>query len=124
LGYDDKELSVLFTDDDHIADLNSHYLDRTGPTNVLAFPMQDDKNGVSGLLGDIVVSLETALREADEFNEKPEITVRRLLIHGLLHLIGYDHETSDSEAELMEREERRLFNLLEEDGTQNGTVSC
>ena len=115
MGYDDKELSILFTNDDQIARLNSRYLGRNGPTNVLAFPMKDDKNEFSPMLGDIVISLDTALRESKELSEKPEVTVRRLLIHGLLHLMGYDHEKSDSEATLMINEEKRLLSLLEED---------
>lgn len=115
MGYDDKELSILFTDDDHIAQLNSYYLGRTGPTNVLAFPMKNGHEEITVMLGDIVISLDTALKESKELGEKPEITVRRLLIHGLLHLLGYDHETSKSEAKLMENEEKRLFSLLEED---------
>ena len=67
------------------------------------------------MLGDIVISVDTALKESKELDENPEITVRRLLIHGLLHLLGYDHEISESDAGIMENEEKRLFNLLEEE---------
>ena len=115
MGYKDKELSILFTDDDYISQLNSRYLGKKGPTNVLAFPMKDNDEEVFPMLGDIVISLDTALRESEELDEKPLATIKRLLIHGLLHLLGYDHEQSRFEAELMEREEKRLLILLEED---------
>lgn len=115
MGYEDKELSILFTDDDYIAQLNSKYLGKKGPTNVLAFPMEDVDEEFFPMLGDIVISIDTALRESKELGEKPLTTIKRLLIHGLLHLLGYDHEGSLSEAEVMEREEKRLLVLLEED---------
>lgn len=117
LGCHDRELSILFTDDDHIAELNRQYLGRTGPTNVLAFPMEDpnrEKN-VSPMLGDVVISLDTAARESMEAGESFEGTLYRLLTHGVLHLLGYDHERSEAEAGRMEQEELRLKKLIEEE---------
>lgn len=110
----EKELSVLFTDDRRIADLNNRYLGRKGPTNVLAFPMQEVPTSEfkSPMLGDVVISVGAALRESEEFGEDLDYTIDRLLIHGLLHLLGYDHDKSDSEAERMENEEKRLISVI------------
>ena len=120
LGCHDKELSILFTDDSGMAKLNFRYLGRKGPTNVLAFPMADPDTPAeqtpavdSVMLGDVVISIDTALSEADEFGETIEHAIDRLLIHGILHLMGYDHEGSESEALLMENEEKRLMGLIE-----------
>ena len=120
LGCHDKELSVLFTDDSRMAQLNSRYLGRKGPTNVLAFPMADPDAQTkqtpaveSVMLGDVVISVDTALNEADEFGETIEHTIDRLLIHGVLHLMGHDHEKAEAEALLMEKEEKRLMGLVE-----------
>lgn len=112
----DGELSILLTDDQHMAQLNRRYLRREGPTNVLAFPMGDGpvSDGDFGMLGDIVLSVDRAIHESKEFNEPLEETIYRLLIHGLLHLLGYDHERSPEEARRMEREQRRLFSLMKE----------
>ena len=109
------ELSILFAGDGMIADLNSRYLGRRGPTNVLAFPMSDDRgSGVaSGMLGDVAISVDTAIRESEERGERLEETVCRLLIHGILHLMGYDHE-SVREERIMRKEEKRLLSMVME----------
>ncbi|UCF72245.1 MAG: rRNA maturation RNase YbeY [Deltaproteobacteria bacterium] len=115
LGYYDCELSLLFTDDQHIAELNSRFLKRQGPTNVLAFPMRDD--GHTGpetpMLGDIVISLDAAMRDAKRAGEGLDRTIDRLSIHGLLHLLGYDHERSEEDACMMEEETERLLTMVE-----------
>jgi len=120
LGCLDKELSVLFTDDEHMAALNRQYRDKEGPTDVLSFPMTEDLDGEIApalfepvMLGDVVVSVETALRDAEELEQSFERTVDRLLIHGILHLLGYDHEKSQVDAMCMTKEEERLMALLE-----------
>lgn len=112
----EKELSILFTDDKRIAELNKRYLGREGPTNVLAFPMKEVPTSEfeSPMLGDVVISVGAALRESEEFEEDLEHTIDRLLIHGLLHLLGYDHEKSDSETERMENEEKRLISVIQQ----------
>ncbi len=112
----DRELSILFTDDERIALLNEQYLGRKGATNVLAFPMYEgqDKEIDSPMLGDVVISLDTALRESESSGEPLVERIDRLLIHGVLHLLGYDHERSPSEAERMEGEEERLLGLINE----------
>lgn len=117
LGCHDKEISILFTDDTFIAELNEHYLRRQGPTNVIAFPMAGgpEPDVESGMLGDVVISLDTAMAESALLNETLEETVYRLLIHGILHLLGYDHERSPAELLRMEREQTRLLHLIKED---------
>lgn len=102
------ELSVLFVDDSTIEDLNQRYRKMKAPTNVLAFPMMDPAEvPLSKMLGDIVISLDTAQREAHQEGISLESRVLRLLAHGLLHLLGYDHETEEEEV-IMEEKEKRL----------------
>ncbi len=115
MGYSKGELSILLTGDEEIARLNSRYREKDGATNVLAFPMSDKPppGPDAGMLGDIVVSMDTARRESDAYTETLPETVFRLLIHGLLHLLGYDHEVSEEEALRMEKEEKRLLSLVD-----------
>lgn len=114
MGNHDKELSILLTDDEHIAQLNRQYLKRNKPTNVLAFPVSRGpiEEFESNILGDVVISVDTAGREAKQTGVSIENRVYRLLLHGLLHLLHYDHEESEEEADRMEREEQRLFELI------------
>lgn len=116
LACPDKELSILFTDDSRISHLNRHYLKKNGPTNVLAFPMEGGApSGIdSPMLGDVVISVDSALRESRGLGENLEFTIHRLLIHGVLHLMGYDHEKSADGAKQMEKEEKRLISLIKE----------
>ena len=117
LGFLDKELSILLTSDQTIARLNEAYLGRQGPTNVIAFPMEEQPQGnqaISPMLGDIVVSVDMAIKEAKETGESVTEAIDRLLIHGLLHLAGYDHENSEEEARRMRAQEERLMALIKE----------
>ena len=94
LGLEDAELSVLLVDDATIRVLNQRHRGKDAPTDVLAFPV--DEKPVSGaprVLGDVVISLETALRQARSRSRALLPEVRFLLAHGLLHLVGYDHAT-------------------------------
>ncbi len=110
----DAELSILITDDKHIAELNSRFLKRKGPTNVLSFPMREDNPNepATPMLGDIVISLDAAMRDAIITGESLNKMTDRLLIHGLLHLFGYTHEKSE-EAQRMEEETERLLTMVE-----------
>jgi probable rRNA maturation factor len=87
------------------------------PTNVLAFPMNRGTEfcGDPNMLGDIVISGDTTIRESEALGESLEHTTDRLLIHGLLHLLGLDHTNSEEEAARMEKEERRLLALITEE---------
>jgi probable rRNA maturation factor len=108
-------LSLLLTDDKEIAELNYRFLKRKGPTNVLAFPMREkgSPEPETPMLGDIVISLDAALRDAETAGETLEETLDRLLVHGLLHLVGYDHEISKEEGRRMDEETDRLLSLMQ-----------
>lgn len=103
-----KGVCILFAGDEAIADLNAAHRGKTGPTNVLSFPAHDS---AEGWLGDIALASGVCLKEADERGIAPADHVRHLLIHGFLHLHGYDHQ-ADSEAEEMEAIERRALARL------------
>jgi probable rRNA maturation factor len=116
LGCNDTELSILITGDKEIHELNRQYLKRDKPTNVLAFPMDSGKGEVdSGMLGDIVISVDTAKREAMEMGITIQHRISELLVHGLVHLMGYDHEISKMAERKMQREEKRLLLVLMEE---------
>ena len=117
MGSEDQELSLLFTNDQEIAELNAQYRGKQGPTDVLSFALREaDDNSRAlelGLLGDVVISLETAKRQAENSGLSLGSEVLRLLIHGLLHLWGYEHEGVSSEvAQQMKKKERELFELV------------
>jgi probable rRNA maturation factor len=119
LGYPDSELSVAIVGDRSIRRLNREYLGRDKPTNVISFAMQEGEfPGVNpGLLGDVVISADTCAREAEEGGVGFDARLTFLLLHGILHLTGYDHERSgEAEARRMEEKERELFALLEKEG--------
>jgi probable rRNA maturation factor len=107
----EAELSVVLTGDEEIAELNQRYLNRQGPTNVIAFPQQEGALAglTPGLLGDVVVSLDTARREAAENGLDADEHLMRLLIHGLLHLLGHDHVNNEDEARAMEELTEKLL---------------
>ena len=109
------ELSVLIVDDPQIAILNKKYLRRYGPTNVIAFPMQTDQfsNINPELLGDVVISIETAEKEGKSIGISMEERFTQLLVHGILHLLGYDHEKSEQEADKMEKKSDEILKLIE-----------
>ena len=109
----DGELSVLIVDDLEIARLNKTYLGRSCPTNVIAFPMQEGPFGQinPNILGDVVISIDTAAREAQEGGISVESRFDQLLIHGILHLFGFDHEKTSEQAKAMRIKEEQLLNL-------------
>ncbi|MBI4775702.1 MAG: rRNA maturation RNase YbeY [Deltaproteobacteria bacterium] len=111
---DPVELSVLLVDDRTIAELNSQYLNRRRPTNVLSFPMREGpfSEDQPEILGDVVISVETASREAEDSGITVGERLDFLLIHGILHLFGYDHEEDESEARIMEEKTEELMTLL------------
>ncbi len=107
------ELSVALADDEEIQALNRDYREKDRPTDVLSFPM-DPSESPEALLGDVVISLDTAVRQASDGKVEPSVEVRMLLVHGFLHLIGYDHERSPAEAKKMFRKQRALIAELEQ----------
>ena len=109
---EELSLGLRFTDDANIADLNSAWRQKIGPTDVLSFAALDGAGdwmgGPSIELGDIVVSLETARRQAQEQGHSLQQELRWLVSHGLLHLLGWDHPDDDSLAAMLALLERRL----------------
>lgn len=100
-------MGVTFVSDRVIARYNRRYLDRRGPTDVLSFPMNDRR-----FLGDVVISLDTAARQAKRGKKSLRDQCVFLLIHGILHLSGYDHATNREER-VMKKWERELLSLCE-----------
>lgn len=115
LGFDkiDSELSLVFTDDADIRGINDKWRHIDKPTNVLSFPALDMVPGQQPgpILGDIVIARETVQREAAEEHKKFDDHLAHLIVHGLLHLTGYDHQ-NDEEAEQMEELERKILGSL------------
>ncbi len=117
-GCPDGELSVLIVDDGEIRNLNRDYLQRDRPTNVISFAMREGAADPlhPDLLGDVVISIETAARDAAEAGCALESELYFLLLHGTLHLLGYDHERgTEEEAERMEDREREIFSLIRQE---------
>ena len=110
----DCELSILLTDDAGIHDLNRDYRDKDRPTDVLSFPQDEDAVNEKGdrLLGDVVISVDTASRQAGDHHLSLQEELILLLIHGILHLMGYDHETSRQDARIMKQKTQDVFGRL------------
>lgn len=108
-----SEISVVLSDDEHIRELNKHHRGMDKPTNVLSFPPARVKTpaGMPRFLGDIVLAFETVAREAADESKTIENHLSHLVVHGVLHLLGYDHEDED-EAETMEARERQILAKL------------
>jgi probable rRNA maturation factor len=112
------EVSILLLDDSAMAGLNEQYRARSGPTDVLSFPMYTEEELQQmqpEVLGDVVISVETAKRQAASVGCTLWEEMVRLLIHGVLHLLGFDHERSASDGRAMRARERRLLAVLLED---------
>ena len=104
LGKPDAAFTVVFVSDKVMRDYNSRYRHMDKPTDVLSFPGED------GYLGDILISTETAWKQANQSQTLSfEDNIRRLLLHGVLHLSGYDHETDNGGMRAIERRMRRKF---------------
>ena len=119
LGMAQAELSVLLCDDAFIQGLNLQWRGKDAPTDVLSFAMGEGEGADVNpdVLGDIVISVDTAARQAAELGHAPERELRVLLVHGLLHLLGYDHEESVEDAAEMRAREVDLLRALGEDPT-------
>jgi probable rRNA maturation factor len=102
-----KSLTVALTDDRHIRALNARDRLHDKPTNVLSY-----RSGTRGFLGDVVLARQTVWREARGQRKTPAAHVSHLVVHGTLHLLGYDHEADDAAAERMEALERRILARL------------
>ena len=112
---EEPELALVLTDDSEIARLNRHFRGIEGPTDVLSFPAGEPAVGAGGgssaMLGDIAIALETSAREAERDGKPLGDHLQHLAVHGLLHLMGYDHR-GESEAADMESLEVEILSRL------------
>ena len=108
-----QTVSLLFTDDEEIRDLNARFRNKDKPTNVLSFPGPEGSQipGIPPHLGDIALAYETIIREAESEGKSFEHHLIHLIVHGFLHLAGYDHEDAE-EADEMEGLERLILQGL------------
>ena len=112
----EAELSVYLVRDERMRELNETWREQDRPSDVLSFSQEGDGPGGETLLGDVVINLDAAQRQATEHDLEPAEEIRFLLIHGVLHLLGFDHHTDD-ERSSMEAEEQRLWESLGGEGT-------
>lgn len=116
LNLDGAELSILLVGDEEMREINAEYRGKDRPTDVISFAMSDGEFPTlnKDILGDVVISLDTAKRQAIERGVTIAQEVNFLLIHGILHLNGYDHERSEPERLKMEKKEMELIEELEQ----------
>ena len=116
-GFDkDCEVSVTFTDNEQIKELNKNYRNKNSATDVLSFPMFDDFTNVEMVndipLGDIVISLERAAKQGYEIGHSIYHEVAFLCVHSTLHLLGYDHETSKADEKEMFAKQKEIMEIM------------
>jgi rRNA maturation RNase YbeY len=111
-GESASELSIELIGDQRMRRLNREYRGKDRTTDVLAFAMRESNNPCPTLLGDVVISVPTALRQAREAEQSPDDELATLLVHGVLHLCGYDHERNEKEAARMQRRERAILHMI------------
>lgn len=114
LGYTEAELSIALVDEHLMTELNEKYRGLRKPTNVLSFSMSDGDfpHIHPEILGDVVICIPVAKKEAKEANMSFDQRLTELLVHGILHLLGYDHEKSKEDAEKMNRKMEEILNML------------
>jgi probable rRNA maturation factor len=105
-------LTLVLTDDAHIRELNGTFRNKDKATDVLAFPM-DALEGVDPYIGDVIVSLERAIEQAPRFENNPEQELARLITHGILHLLGYDHHSPQEGKKMKQAERHALVHYIE-----------
>jgi probable rRNA maturation factor len=116
------QATLVLTDDEGIQDLNRDFLGRDAPTDVLAFSAQEDDGTfvsapeVEDYLGDVIVSYPRAVAQALEHGHTTEQELDLLIVHGLLHLLGYDHATEEEKAAMWDRQEAILASLPQDSG--------
>ncbi|MBN2874200.1 MAG: rRNA maturation RNase YbeY [Spirochaetales bacterium] len=116
-GLSDWDLSLLFCDEAFIAELNLEYRGKEGPTDVLSFGLGewvDGENGRRYIAGDVVLCPSVMAANAADFGVSEDEELRRLVLHGILHLSGLDHETNEASEPMLMRQESLLATLSEE----------
>ncbi len=118
LGLNNVEVSILLTNDHRMKVINNQYRNKSATTDILSFPLDvlpgETVTGEDILLGDIVINVHLSKRRASVSGESFQYVIRQLLVHGLLHLIGYDHEKDQSDAKKMRKKEKHLIDALTE----------
>ena len=109
IGERSAELGILFVGDQRMRGFNRQYRGKDRTTDVLAFAMREAPHSSAHLLGDVVISVPTAARQARQGQRSLDEELTVLLVHGILHLCGYDHERSEKEARRMHRRERMIL---------------
>ena len=112
VGQNNAELSLALVGNDEIRELNRRYRNKPTPTDVLSFPAYESASLHVRLLGDVIISVEQAEIQAKQARRTLEAEVEWLLIHGILHLLGYDHERSAKEAKIMRALEKKITRAL------------
>ncbi len=107
----EQEVTVRFADDEESQTLNHEYRGKDKPTNVLSFPFEVPPGIEMNLLGDLVICVPVIMREAQEQDKTPTNHYAHMVIHGILHLLGYDH-IDDADADIMEAKEIRILASL------------
>lgn len=109
-GVQEGEASILLADDERMRELNRNFRGKDRPTNVLSFPSNEEHNGVR-FYGDVALAFETLVREATEEGKRVDAHLSHLAAHGVLHLLGFDHD-NDRDAEAMEAKETKILARL------------
>jgi probable rRNA maturation factor len=119
LSSEEREVSIVFCGDDFIRSLNRDYRGKDEPTDVLSFPQSD--GGASEVrvdgqasAGDVVISVESAAKNASAFGVALDEELKRLIIHGIMHLLGWDHEDNSPDQEMLKLQEKILIDLMGE----------
>lgn len=112
VGESSAELGILFVGDQRMTSLNRRYRGKDRTTDVLAFAMREAPHASAGLLGDVVIAVPTAVRQAKEGGRSLDEELTVLLVHGILHLCGYDHERSEKDARRMQRREWMILRSI------------
>ncbi len=118
---DDVELSISFVSDDEIQELNKQWRNIDSPTDILSFVQSDNVDDMdfwptdneSNILGDMIISIKAIERNCENFNVSFDEEVDRLLIHGILHLLGHDHKTNDKDEPMLVLQEEILSKIRE-----------
>jgi rRNA maturation RNase YbeY len=116
VGQHEAELSLALVGNSEIQTLNAKYRKKDYPTDVLAFPVDDRLGTEERLLGDVVISVQKAKQQAKQGRRSLDEEMAALLIHGVLHLLGYDHERSSPDARIMRGLEKRIYRQLCDEG--------
>ena len=110
--HDQSELSVALIGNAEMRKLNAKFRNKDYPTDVLSFPVEEGLPGAVRLLGDVIISVDKARQQAKERGRSLDEEMVTLLIHGVLHLLGYDHERSPKDARIMGRLEKKIYRAL------------